>query len=655
MQVVPSTKGLQKGITDALNGGSAQAAGKAWGGNFAGTIKAAIAAAGIGKALSGALNQMGAWEQLEGGVNKIFDTMDTSQIFEDAKNAYKDLNMSANEYLSAINDVGATFSASMGDAKGYETAKRGLQAISDYASGTGKSVNDLGQKFTLISRATSSYQSIADQFSGILPATSADFLQQAQAAGFLADSYKSLTEVPVAEYQEALSLMLEKGTADLGLAGNTAAESASTLTGSLAAMAAAGANFLAGTGSVAVFSETLANAARNVGAAVKSLVLRTSEDLPQLAAELSSAAAAELPALTAAISEAAPKVLQAGMQIVAELGEGMASAFPHLAAAFAQLIPQLADTLVSNIPALTSAAVALIGGLSEGLLAAVPILVAQAPSMIIQFAQALTQSVPELLSAAVAIVDGLTAGLIGALPTLLSQVPVMITTFVGAFTENIDLLVGAAIAIISGLIQGLIQAIPILIEYAPQIIASLVGALVSGAEQLYAAGNTLIVGLADGLLQGFLSLLTLIGTWVDENIVQPLINKAVDLYNAGADLFNELWDGIKSVWDSITTWFSDVWDSLFGNLSVNVDANVSSSGTNRTPLASGLDYVPYDNFPAMLHRGEAVLTSAQAETWRRGAGAGQIIIRQEIYAPAQTPAELAAATAAYFEQARWSL
>ena len=36
--------------------------------------------------------------------------------------------------------------------------------------------------------------------------------------------------------------------------------------------------------------------------------------------------------------------------------------------------------------------------------------------------------------------------------------------------------------------------------------------------------------------------------------------------------------------------------------------------------ATGLNYVPYNNFPAALHEGEAVLTRSQAEAWRKGDG-----------------------------------
>lgn len=40
--------------------------------------------------------------------------------------------------------------------------------------------------------------------------------------------------------------------------------------------------------------------------------------------------------------------------------------------------------------------------------------------------------------------------------------------------------------------------------------------------------------------------------------------------------------------------------------------------------ATGLDYVPYDNYLARLHKGEAVLTSSEADVWRNGSGTGRV-------------------------------
>lgn len=74
-------------------------------------------------------------------------------------------------------------------------------------------------------------------------------------------------------------------------------------------------------------------------------------------------------------------------------------------------------------------------------------------------------------------------------------------------------------------------------------------------------------------------------------------------------------DGISAAWDSLVSWFNGLWNNLFGNRSVNVDVN--SSGTDGSH-AGGLDYVPYDNYIANLHRGEMVLTSAEATQYRKG-------------------------------------
>ena len=141
-----------------------------------------VASKAASQVLVKAFENYAQYEQLVGGVEKIFNEMDTSKILKDAGEAWRDLNMSANDYMTTINDVGAMFSATMGDEKAYDAARRGMKAISDYSSGTGKNLDVLNEKFAMITRATSSYQSIADQFSGILPATSADFLAQAQAA-----------------------------------------------------------------------------------------------------------------------------------------------------------------------------------------------------------------------------------------------------------------------------------------------------------------------------------------------------------------------------------------------------------------------------------------------------------------------------------------
>lgn len=291
-------------------------AGRSGGSRFGGAFQVAMgnimanvatsAATFVADTLKTAFSEYANYEQLVGGVEKIFDTMDTARIFGDAQNAYKELNMSANEYMETINQVGAVFSSTMGDERGYDAARKGMMAISDYATGTGRDINELNEKFRMISRSSQSYQSIADQFAGILPQTSADFLAQAQAAGLLSDEYTSLTEVPIDEYQEALVGMLQEGVEGLGLTGNTLAESTHTISGALAMLDSAWSDFL-----VAIMDED-----GDIDGAMQKLI----------------------ESIGAVISNSWPVIKQAAKslfeQIPAALYDVMAERFPQLASAF---------------------------------------------------------------------------------------------------------------------------------------------------------------------------------------------------------------------------------------------------------------------------------------------------------------------------------
>lgn len=189
----------------------------------------------------------------------------------------------------------------------------------------------------------------------------------------------------------------------------------------------------------------------------------------------------------------------------------------------------------------------------------------------------------------------------------------------------------------------------------PEFLSQAVSFVISNLPQIVVLGLQLLAALIDGLGQGFATLLTMVGEWIQENLISPAEAKIVEFINVGARVVDNIKEGISNAWSGITSWFGNLWNSLFSRkATVNVDGK---GNVTMSPYASGLDYVPYNNFPALLHEGEAVLTASEAKAWRKGEGGGGngITIIQNISAPAQTPVQLASATAAYFEQARWAL
>lgn len=75
---------------------------------------------------------------------------------------------------------------------------------------------------------------------------------------------------------------------------------------------------------------------------------------------------------------------------------------------------------------------------------------------------------------------------------------------------------------------------------------------------------------------------------------------------------------------------------------------------NRFRHASGIEFVPRNNYPATLHYGERVLTRQEAEEYNAGkASGGDITIN--ITTTQQSPAQTAAAVAAALTRARWAM
>ena len=395
---------------------------KGMGTAFVGAVGvASVAVVGL---LKTSVDAFGEMEQLTGGAKKIFDEMDYSKIENDAKNAYKTMNMSAKEYIEAMNTVGATFSQTMGDEKGYNTAKQGLQAIADYASGTGASVTVLTDKFKAITRSTTSYLSIADQFAGLLPQTTDGFLKQAQASGYLSKQYKKLNDVPVAEYQEAVSKMLEKGVKDMGLYGNTLAETTETLTGSLAAARGAWDNFISGIGSIDDVVDSFLIALKQIGKVVRQMLPIVTKGLVELINGL-------IPEIPGLVKELLPPILEGAISIV----RGVIDMLPEFIDMLATMLPDIIEALI------------------DGFVLIVEALAEQAPILI-----------PKIITA---IINGL----------LKLTEP-----------KNMNKLNGCGVDLMNGFLDGFSNVSPELQRRLPEIIKAIVTGLYKEAGKLFTAG-----------------------------------------------------------------------------------------------------------------------------------------------------------------------
>lgn len=248
---------------------------------------------------------------------------------------------------------------------------------------------------------------------------------------------------------------------------------------------------------------------------------------------------------------------------------------------------------------------------------------------------AIFDNIDQILEWGQQMLDTLLDGINSNTGNIASVVSQILTTFGSFILENLPEIIMAGLSILGSLISGIIEAIPELATAATKAIIELAAYIISAEnlEKIISLGTDLINALSEGI----------------ENVVEELVS-------VGEDVVGSIKKGISDAWEGLKTWFNNLWDSLFNNRSVDVNVNAKSSGVNGSH-AGGLAYVPFDGYIAELHKGERVLTASEASEYNRGENTNNtsgITIIQNIQSVPQTPVEFAAATEAYFEQARWA-
>lgn len=525
--------------------------------------------AGIIKLTKDAVTAYGEYEQLVGGAQKIFDEMDYSVIAKDAANAYKELNMSASQYIESINLAGATFAQTMGDAKGYETARKGMKAIADFASGTGKSIDVLNEKFQMITRSTSSYQSIADQFSGILPQTSADFLEQAQAAGFLSENYTKLTDVPVAEYQEAVTNMLEKGVDALGLLNNTAKESTDTLTGSFAMVKASWQNLVTGfadpnadlgqlidnftESAEAAFTNLLPTIEKAIGGIsefISTIAPKIAEDLPgiinDILPNILTAATTLVQALGSALLENAPLILDTALTLLEDLLTFLTNIDndPEADQKIESFLTQIGDTLHKHLPKILEMAIDLVLKVFKGIALALPSIV------------------QELLSFLDDNLDTIVEGITELIPIIIEAVLKIMLAVAEWLTDNMDLVIESIIKIEQAIYDALISenAISKLIQAAAMLVAAFLTEVINHLPELLDLGISIITAIFGGIWDALTTLTDPITDWLSDKLLELtgwIDDRITDIANFGSDFLDSLKESLTGN-NPIADWLADV-------------------------------------------------------------------------------------------------
>ena len=151
-----------------------------------------------------------------------------------------------------------------------------------------------------------------------------------------------------------------------------------------------------------------------------------------------------------------PQLLQSGIDLMTQLGQGMVTGIPQLLAQALPIAADLASGLRANAGQLVDTGIQFILNMAQGLINGLPTMITYIPGIISDIAGIVNDNAPKLLEAGVQLIIMLGQGLIQAVPTLVANIPQILLAVANVITAfNWIELGGSVIKLLGSGIQGM--------------------------------------------------------------------------------------------------------------------------------------------------------------------------------------------------------
>ena len=522
VQIMPSAKGISGNIEKELSGG-APGATKA-GGKIGGALKLGLiaAVAGIGAIIGKAIMSGGELQQNLGGTEAVFGDFAKS-IQDSAGEAYKNMGMSASDYMATANKMGSLFQGSgLSQQKALDMTSDAMQRAADVASVMGV---DTSMAMESIAGAAKGNFTMMDNLGVAMNATSLQAYALEKGMNF---EWNTASQAEKSEI--AMKMFMDRTSQ---YSGNFARESEETFSGSLGAMKSAWTNVLGqmatgqdATAAMSTLSTSVVTFAKNLMPMVTSILTQ----LPKLIVTL--------------LTEAAPQLLNVGASAIAELLNGLVQSLPTLIPIAVDAVMTIVSALIDNLPMIVNAAIALISSLAEGLINAIPIIVEKIPVIIDSLLAAVTELYPMIIKAGLDLFVSLVEALPEIIDTIVAVLPTIINSIVNAVTDALPTIIEAGIALFVALIDALPTIIITIVRVLPKLIDGIINALLKSLPLIINAGITLLTAIINDLPKIIVEVVKAIPKIIT-GIVKALVDSWPQIKQAGKDLLAGLGDGIS--------------------------------------------------------------------------------------------------------------
>lgn len=447
-----------------------------------------VAAAAIGTGTAamsvfgkGALDAYANYEQLEGGIQKLYGESDkaTAKMMENAKKAYKTAGMSANEYM----DTAMQFSASLiqsldGD---LETAANmtdvAMQSISDNVNTFGTDMESVSNAFKGFSKANfTMLDNLKLGYGGTKEEMERLLRDAEQYEGFMENS---LSIDNFNDIITAIDIVQEH----LNIAGTTGREAMTTIEGSATMTKAAWENLKLAIGSgegvteaftglkEAIFGVGLTEDGKETGL-LNQIVPRIQTIMSGAGDAIVESAPLIADKLPELIEAVLPPMIDGGIALAGAIGSGLLQALPSVWDSVSTAAGTIGDKIYKGLEKAAE--------MTEDVDFATPIGTAldKVDSVING------DKVQTFIDNGVSVVTNIATGIGNAAPDVIPKAAEVVSNFVDGITDNIPQIIDAGVAMFEGLIIGLVKALPTIIMIPIKIKLAFIQHFVEMGQQL---------------------------------------------------------------------------------------------------------------------------------------------------------------------------
>ena len=584
-------------------------------------VTVAVSVAG-GAVLGGALNEGAKLQQSTGGVQTLFKG-DADKVIENANKAYQTVGISANDYMEQVTSFSASLLSSLGGdtAKSAEVANTAMVDMADNA-------NKMGTDMGSIQNA---YQGFAKQNYTMLDNLKLGYGGTKEEMQRLLNDAQQLTGVKynidnLSDVYNAIHAIQE----NLGVAGTTAMEASETFSGAFAMMKASAKNLL---GNLSVGDGKAV--AKNMGELVESAsTFFFGNFIPMLQTIFSN-----LPtAIGTAVEKVAPQIKENVLPLLTSIKDAIFTGLGNIGidtGALQAIFDQLFNVKVDG-----GGIASMFSGLKDGIVQAIntilpiipPIIsaVQQIAPVVGQVISTIMSGVSQIIPYIVPVIQTITkiitvvvGAIVAIMPTLSS-----IFTFVGNVIQQVLTVIGNHM----GLFQTIVSVVVTVVSTVWQTLAPIISAVVD-----------VILTVVDGLLTGIETVFNFLAPYISQiwesicgffdsasstitTIVETIKSVFQGLFDAVSSIFGGIKDAVSTAIGAVTDTISGAIDLISGFVdkiggAISKAKDFVGSGVDKVKgalgFAYGKDRVPYDNYPAILHAGEKVLTRNQADQYER--------------------------------------